>query len=127
MTTTAAMRGELPFPEAGEGIVLRFNNMDCDLLQKELGDNWFADAFARLNRSDMTYIKLGYELGCKLDGKPARLKFAENDVPLAEVSNKILDALYLAVVGRTFEAHLEFLESKRATLLADAGDEAKNP
>ncbi len=127
MTTTESMRGELPFPEAGEGVVLRFNNQDCSLLQKDLGDNWFADAFARLNRSDVVFIKLGYELGCKLDGKPARLKFDDNNLPLADLSNKILDALYLAVVGRTFEAHLEFLESKRMAVLADTADETKNP
>ena len=118
------MRGELPFPDAGEGIVLRFTNPDCAAIQKRFGPDWFQDALTRCNRTDIEYIEYCFELGAKKDGKPARLKFAEVDVPLSTISQAILDSLFLAVMGRTFEDHLQFMEEKRLGEVTKTEDDA---
>lgn len=111
MTTTIRMRGELPFPAAGEGTVLRFTNPDCDKLQKEFGDNWFADVVQRCNRFDVVFLRKCIEIGAKKDGKTVNAAYDDLDCPMVEIAQSVLDALFLAMHGRTFEDHLEYLDS----------------
>ncbi|BCH33121.1 hypothetical protein MesoLjLc_50510 [Mesorhizobium sp. L-8-10] len=118
MSNQPHMRGELPFPEAGEGVVLRFTNPDCDHLHKKFGDQWFGDAVARCNRADMTYLRECVAVGGKKDGKGHRIAFDELDCPVFVICEKVLDALFLAMHGRTFEAHLNHLDS---VAIANAG------
>ena len=125
MTTSIRVRGELPFPAAGEGVVLRFTNPDCDQLQKEYKDNWFADAVQRCNRFDVVFLRKCVEIGTKKDGKHIIVKYDSLDCPLVEIAQSVLDALFLAMHGRTFEDHLEYLDgmSKVAITKDEPGNE----
>lgn len=105
------LRGELPFPAGGEGVVLRFTIADCDQLQAKFGDNWFGDSVPRLNRFDQKYMRECIAFGGKKDGKPFRIAFDDLDIPTVDIANAILDALFLAMHGRTFEGHLDYLEN----------------
>lgn len=113
MTTSIRMRGEVPFPQAGEGVVLRFTNPDCDKLQGKFGENWFADVVPRLNRFDTTYIKECVAVGGKKDGKPFAIKYDELDCPMIEIVDAVLDGLFLAMHGRTFEDHLDYIATQK--------------
>lgn len=131
MSDIPLTRGEIPFPEAGEGIVLRFTNSDLSAIQKQFGPEWFNETFARLNRTDVDFIKFCYERGCKtFDGKYANLKFDNSPVPVAALSNPILDGLFMAVLGRTFDEHLKMMEKKAELARLDAAatedDDSKN-
>ncbi|WP_192246046.1 hypothetical protein [Mesorhizobium silamurunense] len=118
------LRGELPFPAAGEGVVLRFTNVDLDSLQAKFGDNYFGDAVPRLNRFDMKYMREVIAYGGKKDGKPFRIAFDELDIPTVDIANAALDALFLAMHGRTFEGHLDYLENVRKL---EVGNDSGNP
>lgn len=113
MTDTIRMRGELPFPEAGEGIVLRFRNPDCEHLQKMFGENWFMDSIPRCNRFDMAYLRECITVGAKKDGKKVKVDFDELDCPVGRMAEVVLDSLFLAMQGRTFNDHLEYLDSMK--------------
>lgn len=113
MTTSTRMRSDIPFPQAGEGVYLRFTNVDCDHLQGKFGDNWFADIIPRLNRIDTTYLRECIAIGGKKDGKPFRIKYDELDCTLIETIDVVLDGLFLAVHGRKFEDHLDYLASMK--------------
>ena len=112
MTTSIRVRGELPFPVAGEGVILRFTNPDCDQLQKEFGDNWFLAAVERCNRFDMAYLRKCVEVGVKKDGKHIIVKYDALDCTIVEIAQSVLDALFLAMHGRTFDDHLEYMDSR---------------
>lgn len=123
MTTSIRMRGDVPFPQAGEGVYLRFTNPDCDQLQGKFGDNWFADVVPRLNRIDTAYLRECIAFGGKKDGKPFRIKYDELDCPMIEIIDTVLDALFLAVHGRKFEDHLDYLTSiKNLEVNDDSGN-----
>lgn len=113
MTDNTRMRGEIPFPEAGEGIVLRFRNPDCDLLQKKFGDSWFLDALPKCNRFDMEFLRECVKVGAKKDGKKAEIDFDSLDIPLSTISEHVIDALFLAMHGRTFNDQLTFLDNMK--------------
>ena len=119
MTTSIRVRGELPFPAAGEGVILRFTNADCDHLQKEFSDNWFADAVQRCNRFDTIYLRKCVEVGAKKEGKHFIVKYDSIDCPLVEIAQSVLDALFLAMHGRTFEDHLAYLDGLRTVANKD--------
>jgi hypothetical protein len=127
-TNVPQMRGELPFPDAGEGIVLRFTNPDCAFLQQKFQDNWFQDALTRCNRTDIEFIRVCFEVGAKKNGVKAGVKFDDLDIPIATISQAVLDALFLAVLGRTFEDHVAFMDSRRlATPTPTEEDADPNP
>ena len=113
MTNTLRIRGEVPFPAAGEGVALRFTNPDCDALQKKYGDHWFTDAMARCNRFDLEFIRDCVLIGTKKDGKKHVVDWDKLDCTIFEASEAVLDALFLAVHGRNFNDYLEYLNSKR--------------
>ncbi|TJW14464.1 MAG: hypothetical protein E5W82_10840 [Mesorhizobium sp.] len=124
MTTSIRIRGEISFPQAGEGVFIRFTNTDCDNLQGKFGENWFADAVARLNRVDTTFLRECVAFGGKKDGKPFRIKYDELDCPMVEILDAVLDALFLAVHGRKFEDHLDYIASvKNLEVKEDSGNE----
>lgn len=124
-TNNPRIRGDFPFPLAGEGVVLRFNNVDCAHLQEKFHENWFLDAPSKLNRSDIAFMKECWATGAKIDGKPARIPFEQLDVPLAELSNALLDALYIAVMGRTFDKHLEYMDEQALLNMQKKEDESE--
>ena len=127
MTETVRIRGELPFPAAGEGVALRFTNPDCDKLQEKFGENWFLDSIARCNRFDMAYIRECILLGAKKDGKKFAVEYDKLDCTVVEMAETVLDALFLAMQGRTFNDHLEYLDSKRNVDGADNEGNGSSP
>ncbi|RWD00168.1 MAG: hypothetical protein EOS58_30780 [Mesorhizobium sp.] len=122
MTTSIRIRGEVPFPQAGEGVYLRFSNPDCDQLQGKFGENWFADAVPRLNRVDTLYLRNCLAFGGKKDGKPFRIDYDTLDCPIGDMLDAVLDALFLAVHGRKFDDHLDYLANVKKLEVAD-GDQ----
>lgn len=127
MTTSVKMRGELPFPIAGEGVVLRFTNPDCAKLQEIFGENWFSDAWAKVNRFDMKFLQTCVEIGAKKDGKPIQVGFGGLDAPMHEIAQAVLDGLFLAMHGRNFEDHLEYLESIKNSVSEEDEGNALSP
>ena len=101
------LRVLVPFPAAGEGIHLKFSNSGCAQLQKLFGVEWFTAAHVRLNNFDPDFLKTCVELGTvKEDGTPAKVSFERIDVPLMQIAEPVLDALYVSVHGMTFADYL---------------------
>jgi hypothetical protein len=115
------LRQEVPFPAAGEGIVLKFGNRGCSELQSRFGAEWFTGAHVRLNNFDPDFMKACVEIGAAKDGKRIKVDFDEIDVPLMQIAEPILDALYMSVHGMTFAEYLIEI-SKRAEELESAGN-----
>lgn len=115
MSNPVRLRGEAPFPQAGEGVVLRYTNQDCEQLQKMFGDDWFNECVQRLNRFDMAYIRGCIEVGGKKGGKPHIIPFLKLDCTVSELAQVVLDALFLAMHGRTFEDYIKFLDEQAKT------------
>lgn len=117
----------VPFEEAGEGVTLLFNFKDCKTLQNHLGDGWFNGAPERIDRYDTEWIERYLLVGGKKDGKahPIKLEELEN-VTMAEIATKILDALFLSVHGLGFADY----QIKIMKAIADAqakGETLENP
>lgn len=123
---TDTLIGNAPLPGSGEGVVLRFRRSDCGILQTEFGDNWFVEAHERLNRFDMKFIERCVEIGAKKDGKPHKIGTEDLDAPIIDVAVAILDGLYLAVHGKTFEKYIEDIDAKIKAAQA-AGKETEDP
>ena len=100
------LRVEVPFPQAGEGIALKFGNSGCAELQKRYGAEWFTNAHTRLNNFDPDFMKVCVEIGAVKDGKRTKVDFDSIDVPLMQIAEPILDALYVSVHGMTFAEYL---------------------
>lgn len=115
------LRVEVPFPPAGEGIALKFNNSACAELQKRFGPEWFTAAHTRLNNFDPDFIKACVEIGAVKDGKRVKVDFDEIDVPLMQIAEPVLDALYVSVHGMTFGEYLIEI-GKRAEALELSGN-----
>ena len=92
------LRAVVPFPVAGEGIGLKFSNSACAELQ------------------------VCVELGAVKDGKPTKVEFDNIDVPLMQIAESVLDALYMSVHGMTFGDYLIELGKR-----AEAIQAAENP
>ena len=118
------LRGQIPFPAGGEGVYLRFTSVDLDNLQAKFGDNYFADCVPRLNRFDRKFRRECIAFGGKKDGQPFRIPFDDLECAEVETANAILDALFMAMQGRTFEDHLDYLETKAKL---EVGNDSPNP
>jgi hypothetical protein len=115
------LRAEVPFPAAGEGIALKFSNSGCAELQKRFGAEWFTAAHTRLNTFDPDFIKACIEIGATKGGKPAKVEFDAIDIPMMQIAETVLDALYVCVHGMTFSEYLIEL-GKRAEALEASGN-----
>lgn len=115
------LRAEVPFPAAGEGIALKFSNSGCAELQKRYGADWFTSAHNRLNNFDPDFIRACVEIGAVKDKKPVKVDFDSLDVPMMQIAETVLDALYVCVHGMTFGDYLIEL-SKRAEALESSGN-----
>lgn len=121
--TAIKERGETPFEEAGEGVVLSFSNADLKKLQAECGKKVCVEAQERLNDHDMDLLDAMLKHGAKKDGKPFKVTVSDLDnVPVSEVSIKVLDALYVSLHGETFQAHIERINEAFAAM-REAGEE----
>lgn len=108
----ASLRGETPFPQAGEGVFLQFKTADKLALQHKFGDSWFVGAFERCDRYDMEFIVECLKVGGKKDGKPFPIDPDTIEAPLADVSTTVLNALYMSTHGKTYPDYLMWLYEK---------------
>lgn len=86
------------FPEAGEGAILSFDIADLEILEQEAeGGKWWERAMTALQETHIGHIKRLADLGCKGGDYAGALR----TMPIADLSERLLDALTLSVFGRT--------------------------
>ena len=109
MTTAIKARGETPFPEAGEGVVLCFRNQDIARIEEKLGDDWFTDLIAKAQASipSIKMMMVLVENGAKKDRQPYVIPEEVLDtIPQMDLGNKLLDAACLSQRGQTLKDYL---------------------
>ena len=110
LTIPKGIAGDSSFPfelEKNEDGTIKYG------LQKKFGDTWFVDAIPRINRFDMEYIREAVLVGAKKDGKKHTVDFNALDCPVGEIAEVVLDSLFLAMHGRSFNDHLAYIDSMR--------------
>lgn len=127
-TTTAPAVRDLTFPEAGDGVALRLRFSDLKVLRDTFGADYFGSAASRCDQLDTDFIAKVLEVGGRQNGqrKPIDLASLE-DLPLATIAGKALDALYLVTFGRTFEDELRHRAARAAEAIATATDAEAAP
>jgi hypothetical protein len=121
------LRGEKPFPELGEGVVLRFTNSDCMALQQKFGANWFTGAVARADAFDLDFLFYAIEKGAKKDGKPFKVSpTAMDEMPMVIIPPIVLDALFLAVHGKTFAEFVGWITTEAGSAEEDPRPSQEN-
>lgn len=103
MTNTAiTVRGETPFPFAGEGAMLLYTNSDLKVLEQTLGAQWFNEQIDSFLSGLVTVERIEFLLktGLKKERKPfdPGEEFWENYPPL-EAGEVIFDALCVSMRG----------------------------
>lgn len=107
--TAIPQRGETPFEEGGDGVVLFFTNTDLKKIEAKFGKDWFDDFLAKAQTSmpsieDMEWL---IALGAKKDRKPVEVPADRFDeIPLIYLGNKILDAFCQSMKGMDLKAYL---------------------
>lgn len=108
-----SLRGETPFPQGGDGVVLKFRNTALAMLQDKFGDDYFTAALTRCDRLDAKYIFECIRLGAMKDGKPFGVTIDKIDTPLKDLAAMVLDALYVSMFGMTFKERADEWEAAR--------------
>lgn len=127
--TAIKARGESPFDEAGDGIVLRFTNRDLKELAtlEEIGGDNFMPYLTNLTLEGNIPIALLETLarkGAKKDGVPAEIADEVFDkIVIADLAEKVFDALYMSVHGKKFGQYIE----DAAKAMKDAQAEGRLP
>ncbi len=99
---TNQMRGEVDFPEGGEGVVLRLSNADLAALRKFYGKSWFDEVMNGLQVFDMDVIASVLKVAPKKGGDQHSVDLLSLSVPVIVLTGKVTDALFLALHGVTF-------------------------
>lgn len=116
-------RGETPFEQAGDGIVLCFSYADFKKLDGLYKVGWMN----RLTQSllsgnfDFEQMETIFRVGAKRDGKPVP-DLAVPAMPFTEFGDRVMDALSMSMHGKTFKAFLEEVAAQMA-----AADEGGQP
>ena len=138
MSKLVRMRGALPLPNVGrDGAVMLFRSSDMMELEAQFGEAWFQEATVRHDRFDLKWLEACMRVGAKTgEGKrfDPPLDVDDYDGPVAELSELILDGLYVATFGRLFGEHVQFVTNKMAALtepekaaIADEANPARPP
>lgn len=91
-------RGEVPFPEAGEGAYLQFTIDAMERLNDELGDDYLSITLNQVaNLSPVRFLRTMVEMTLH-DGSIDDYPFG---LPMDEVKERVLDAVYLSINGKT--------------------------
>lgn len=109
---TNPMRGEVPFPAGGEGCVLRLTNADLAGLQGVYGPDWFDKVRDGLGRYDFEITGTILKVAPKVAGTPRPVDFMALTQPVVEVVHSCMDALFMAIHGRTFEDYMADVAKK---------------
>lgn len=110
MDTAVKERGETNFPEAGEGVVLRFRNSDLKLIEKREGDAFFNEFLDKClgGRVGIETLEFYVGHGAKKDGQPFKVsESALDDIPVHDLAELVLDALCVSVKGMKAKAYVE--------------------
>lgn len=115
-------RGIVDFPEGGDGVVFQFRLSDLAQLQKQFGDQWFAEAVTRMDRADIHFLEALLKHGPKTaDGKPFQVKLENIDLRIADLYERCIDGLYVAMWGRTLIQQMDRIAGQ----IEDAVDKAE--
>lgn len=102
-------RGEVGLSEAGDGCVLRFTNDAMERLFSEFGEKYVDETIRKVGAVDPNTFKMALECmiegDCDIEKRPWGLTWNE-------LNERILDAIFLSLHGRTFKQQQEFLESE---------------
>jgi hypothetical protein len=122
-------RGEVDFPEAGEGVILRFTNADLARIEDQFEGDYYNDFVDQAvnGRMKASTIVLLVSYGAKKDGKPYKVPDEIlDDMAINDVGDLILDALSVAKRGKTFRELMEDFQAKLAEK-GEAGADDENP
>lgn len=118
-------RGETPFDEAGDGVVLCFKNTDLVRIQQKYGKNFLTELTEQIMfRGELNmeaYVDL-LDAGLKKDRKALPYKDAEDKldaIPIVSLLDKIFDALYVSVYGSTLQEYMKEMAEKIERAKAD--------
>ena len=108
---TSKLRGAIPFPDAGEGVFVRFSAGDIARLEDEYGIGEYFDKIEmNLNAQSAKVTMKCLEVGAKkeVDGKivPFSIDFEEADWPLTSAIFPIMDALCYQAFGESYEWYI---------------------
>lgn len=106
----------VPFPCAGEGALLRFRTADLVALEKEFGEDWIKLISDRLNASSPSMLVACLKVGLKrADGKEPWGEIDFNDLPFSPWNSReqIMDAVAMAITGKTYAAILDEREKQK--------------
>jgi hypothetical protein len=122
-------RGETPFGEVGDGVVLCFTNRDLKVVQADVGKDFLA-VFTRDALSgelDVTLLEKIAFMGVKKDRAHHKLEDgAFDNITIADLVAKVLDALYISVHGDNFKDYMN-KTAKAFEEAAAAGNIPPNP
>lgn len=111
MTAAIKARGESPFPEAGDGVVLRFTNADMKCVEAELDEGWFAAAIeisVTGGRPSMATLDVLVKYGPKKDGVAYEIPEAIlDDIPIDDLGMKLMDAVCVSYKGKSLKDFLQ--------------------
>lgn len=93
-------------PELGDGVILRYSNRDLQALQNELGDQMMAEFANHMDRLNLVWMKAAFKHGLKKDGKPFAFDFDEYEGPIADLREKIMDAMQLCISGELYKDYI---------------------
>lgn len=103
------------FPDAGEGVFLRFRNRDLrDLFNDpDFGPNYVQVATEGIIRFDLNIIDKLLKAGAKKGDAEFKVSLDDLDgVSLEEVQRALLDALSLSVNGRKYLEQIEYVDAE---------------
>ncbi len=109
-------RGEVPFPEAGEGAYLRFDVDALERLESKFGENYFDTIVNGMGKVRVNIFQ-AVMAACLTGSNSADIPYG---LSFEELEERILDALYMTVHGRTFaeqrEHQLEIMAERMGAL-----------
>lgn len=111
METAIRERGETPFPEAGEGVVLCYRNSDLKRIEAEFsGPHWFNEfvQVSMMGTPAISQVETLARHGAKKDGKPFDLDDEIFDkIPVHDLAEKIFDAVCRSMRGMSAQEYVD--------------------
>ena len=103
-------RGEVSLSEAGDGVVLRFTMDAMERLHGEFGEQYVDDIIRKISAVNPKAFKTVLE--CMIEGEYDIAK-APWGLTWSDLNERILDAIFLSLHGRTFKEQQEYLEAEQ--------------
>lgn len=112
-------KGEVLLPEAGDGAYLRFTVDHMEQLEGEFGEDYLQTSLNQIaNLKPISFLRTMVEMtlnGGSMDDYPF-------DMPLDDLKERVLDAIYLAVNGKTVSQFREEAEKAQIEVLKKKAD-----